>query len=93
MREGSEVSKRTMSNPMGTQQEIQGVTEKALLSRWQFLQLWIAGMAGLSLLSLAGCGGGQGGGDEDGAQDKKHGGGKNGNGDGDDDNGGGGGGY
>jgi hypothetical protein len=91
LREGSEVSKRTMSNPMGTQQEIQGVTEKALLSRWRFLQLWIAGMAGLSLLSLAGCGGGQGGGD--GAQDKKHGGGKNGNGDGDDDNGGGGGGY
>jgi hypothetical protein len=35
---------------------------EAILSRWQFLKLFFAGIAGLSLLSFAGCGGSQGGG-------------------------------
>jgi hypothetical protein len=33
---------------------------EAMLSRWQFLKLCAAGIAGLSLPSLAGCGGSQG---------------------------------
>jgi hypothetical protein len=37
---------------------------EAMLSRWQFLRLCVTGIAGLSLLSLAGCGGSQGGGSE-----------------------------
>ncbi len=92
MREQSERLRGAMSNPIGTQQEVQGVTEEALLSRWRFLQVCIAGMAGLSLIGLAGCGGGQGG-DEDGDEGEENGGGGNGNGNGEDDNGGGGGGY
>jgi hypothetical protein len=82
-----------MSNLMGSQQETQGVTEEALLSRWRFLQLCIAGIAGLSLPGLVGCGGGEGGGDEDGEEGEENGGGEDGNGNGEDDNGGGGGGY
>ncbi len=31
--------------------------EEAILSRWRFLELCVAGIAGLSLLSLGGCGG------------------------------------
>jgi hypothetical protein len=57
---------------------------EVMLSRWQFLRLCVAGIAGLSLLSVGGCGGSQGG-DE----------GENNNGDRkkDQENGGGGGGY
>ena len=45
---------------------------EAILSRWQFLKLCFAGIAGLSLLSFAGCGGSQdGGGDENGNGDNK----------------------
>jgi hypothetical protein len=60
--------------------------EEETLSRRRFLKLCFAAMAGLSLLSLAGCGGGQGDGE---------GGGGNGNGkkNNEDDGGGGGGGY
>jgi hypothetical protein len=37
--------------------------EEAILSRWQFLKLCVAAMAGLSLLSFPACGGSQGGGE------------------------------
>ena len=36
--------------------------EEAILSRRRFLELCVAAIAGLSLLSLAGCGGSKGGG-------------------------------
>jgi hypothetical protein len=43
-----------------------------MLSRWQFLKLFFAGVAGLSLLSFAGCGDSQdGGGDENGNGNNK----------------------
>jgi hypothetical protein len=45
--------------------------EKAMLSRWQFLQLCVAGTAGPALLSLAGCGGSQDGGGENDDGDRK----------------------
>ncbi len=35
--------------------------EEAILSRWQFLKLCVASMAGMSLISLVWCGGSQGG--------------------------------
>jgi len=45
---------------------------EATLSRWQFLKLCLAGIAGLSLLSLAGCGGSQdSGGENDNGNRKK----------------------
>ena len=45
---------------------------EATLSRWQFLNLFFAGIASLSLLSFAGCGGSQdGGGDENGNGNNK----------------------
>ena len=45
---------------------------EAILSRWQFLKLFFAGIAGLSLLSAAGCGGSQdGGGQKDNGDEKK----------------------
>ncbi len=58
--------------------------EEATLTRWQFLKLCFAAMAGLFLPSLAGCGGSQGGdgGENDNGDRKK-----------DENNGGGGGGY
>ena len=43
-----------------------------MLSRWRFLRLCVSGIAGLSLLSLGGCGGSQnGGGDNDNGDKKK----------------------
>ena len=44
---------------------------EARLSRLQFLRLCFVGIAGLSLLSLIGCGGSQGGGGENDDGDKK----------------------
>jgi hypothetical protein len=44
---------------------------EAILSRLQFLKLFFAGIAGLSLLSFAGCGGSQGGGGENDNGDRK----------------------
>jgi hypothetical protein len=57
---------------------------EAMLSRWQFLRLCVAGIAGLLLLSSGGCGGSQdGGGENDNGDRKKD----------ENDGGGGGGGY
>jgi hypothetical protein len=49
--------------------------QEAILSRRRFLELCVAGIAGLSLLSLAGCGGSQGGGNRNKKKNKKGGGG------------------
>jgi hypothetical protein len=46
---------------------------EAMLSRWQFLRLCVAGIAGLSPLSLAGCGGSQGGGSQGGGSENDNG--------------------
>ena len=72
-----------MANAVGPETGGVSVTEEMLLSRWRFLELCVAGVVGLSLLSLAGCGGSQDGG----------GGGGNGNGKKDNQDDGGGGGY
>jgi hypothetical protein len=73
-----------MANAVGQETDGVSVAGGVLLSRRRFLKLCAtAGVAGLSLLGLAGCGGGQdGGGGEDGNGKKKK----------DDDGGGGGGG-
>jgi hypothetical protein len=74
-----------MANAVGPETDGASVAGGALLSRWRFLELCAASIAGLSLLGLAGCGGSQDGGDGDGngnGKKKKDGGG-----------GGGGGGY
>jgi hypothetical protein len=52
-----------MANAVGPETDGASVAEEALLSRWRFLELCAASMAGLSLLALAGCGGSQDGGD------------------------------
>ena len=44
---------------------------EASLSRWQFLKLCFVGIAGLSLLTLIGCGGSQDGGGENDDGDRK----------------------
>jgi hypothetical protein len=70
-----------MANAVRPETEGISVTDETLLSRWRFLELCVASMAGL--LVLAGCGGSQdggGNGNGNGEQDKK-------------DDGGGGGGY
>jgi hypothetical protein len=72
-----------MANAVRPETDGISVTDETLLSRWRFLELCVASMAGLSLLVLTGCGGSQDGGG-------------NGNGNGEKDNeddGGGGGGY
>ena len=74
-----------MANAVGPETDGASVAGEELLSRWRFLELCAAGIAGLSLLGLAGCGGGQdggGGGGNGNGKKKKDGGG-----------GGGGGGY
>jgi hypothetical protein len=45
--------------------------EEAILSRWRFLKLCVAGIAGLSLLSAARCGGSQDGGSQKDNGDRK----------------------
>ncbi len=76
-----------MANAVGPETDGVSVAGEALLSRWRFLELCVASIAGLSLLGLAGCGGSQdeddGDGNGNGKKDKKDGGG----------GGGGGGGY
>ena len=71
-----------MANAVGPETDEASVAGEALLSRWQFLELCAASIAGLSLLGLAGCGGSQDGGGGGNGKRKKDGGG-----------GGGGGGY
>jgi hypothetical protein len=66
-----------MANAVGPETDGAYVAEEALLSRWRFLELYVASVVGLSLLGLAGCGGSQdgGGGDGNGKKDDKDGGG------------------
>jgi hypothetical protein len=66
-----------MANAVGPETDRASVAEEALLSRWRFLELCVASIAGLSLLTLAGCGGSQdgGGGGGNGKKDKDDGGG------------------
>jgi hypothetical protein len=69
-----------MANVVGPETDGASVAGGVLLSRWRFLELCAASIAGLSLLGLAGCGGSQdggGGGDGNGngKKDKKDGGG------------------
>jgi hypothetical protein len=69
-----------MANAVGPETDGASVAGGVLLSRWRFLELCAASIAGLSLLGLAGCGGSQdggGGGDGNGngKKDKKDGGG------------------
>ena len=71
-----------MANAVGPETDGASVAGEELLSRWRFLELCAASIAGLSLLGLAGCGGSQDGGGNGNGKKKKDGGG-----------GGGGGGY
>jgi hypothetical protein len=54
------IQKRSYPHSHGGKMRWMQQTE-AMLSRWQFLRLCAAGIAGLSLLSAGGCGGSQGG--------------------------------
>jgi hypothetical protein len=71
-----------MANAVRPETDEISVTDETLLSRWRFLELCVASMAGL--LVLAGCGGSQDGGGNGNGNGKK---------DNEEDGGGGGGGY
>jgi hypothetical protein len=62
-----------MANAVRPETDGISVTDETLLSRWRFLELCVASMAGLSLLVLTGCGGSQdgGGGGGNGKRDNK----------------------
>jgi hypothetical protein len=59
---GVSYTSHNFAYPHGCCRKISGMQQtEAILSRWQFLKLCAAGIAGLSLLSAGGCGGSQGG--------------------------------
>jgi hypothetical protein len=60
-----------MANAVRPETDGISVTDETLLSRWRFLELCVAIMAGLSLLGLAGCGAGQDGGGNGNGNGKK----------------------
>jgi hypothetical protein len=64
-----------MANAVEPATDVASVAGEALLSRRRFLELYAAGLAGPSLLWLAGCGGSQDGGGGGNKKKKKDGGG------------------